>query len=263
VTDLNLIFAEQEQDSLQIRGESGYVPKLSNTLDMQGHGITGLPARPQSDTDATSFRYTKSGDLLFSQSDTFITSRRIRHATAREDHDSLTLAHARNLIAEQNLSSVPFVTMALSSLLTQERVLTGSSTITVTDGGPGTTATLTIPTTFIISGTFTPTLFNVTNVAASTAYLCSYVRIGSVVIFSGKVDVDPTAAASTILDLSLPIASAFTQEEDLGGAAFATAVAGQGAALHANATDDRARMRWITVDVANRSMFFICLYRLM
>jgi hypothetical protein len=49
----------------------------------------------------------------------------------------------------------------------------------------------------VVSGSYTPTLVNVANLDASTAYSCQYVRVGSVVIVSGQVDVDPTAAADS------------------------------------------------------------------
>lgn len=58
-------------------------------------------------------------------------------------------------------------------------------------------------------GTYTPTLFNTTNVAASTSYEAWWTRIGNLVTVYGTVDIDPTAAAptATVLGISLPIAS--------------------------------------------------------
>src|SRR3990167_10996405 len=70
----------------------------------------------------------------------------------------------------------------------------------------------------VLANTYTPTLTNVFNVAASTAYACQYMRVGNVVTVSGQVDIDPTAASTyTELDISLPIASAFTATNQLGG----------------------------------------------
>lgn len=114
----------------------------------------------------------------------------------------------------------------------------------------------------IASGTYTPTLTNVANLAASTAYEAQYMRIGSVVTVSGRVDVDPTATATlTQLDISLPIASNFVSDIQCGGAAFCSGVAGQGAAMLANSTDNRARMQWDSgADAANRSMYFTFTY---
>ena len=112
------------------------------------------------------------------------------------------------------------------------------------------------------AGKYTPTLTGVTNVGASTAYECQFSRVGNVVTVSGKVDVDPTAAGATELGISLPFASNFGAIEDCGGAAFATGVAGQGAAVNADAANDRARMQWVAVDVTNQAMFFSFTYEI-
>lgn len=113
-----------------------------------------------------------------------------------------------------------------------------------------------------LSGTYTPTLTNVTNIAASTAYLCQYLRFGNTVLVSGKVDVDPTLTATgSELGISLPIASNFGDIIDCGGVAFAAAVAGQGAAILGDATNNRASMKWVSSDISNQGMAFIFTYR--
>lgn len=71
---------------------------------------------------------------------------------------------------------------------------------------------------YIASGTYTPTLTSVLNVAASTSYNCNWLRVGNVVTVSGKIDVDPTASATlTSIGVSLPIASNFTNVSNAGG----------------------------------------------
>jgi hypothetical protein len=113
----------------------------------------------------------------------------------------------------------------------------------------------------ITSGTYTPTLTNVANLGASTAFECQYLRVGSVVTVSGKVDVDPTAgAATTRLGISLPIASNFGASEDLGGVAFSSITFGEGAAMFADATNDRAEMRWVNGANGNFAMHFTFTY---
>lgn len=112
------------------------------------------------------------------------------------------------------------------------------------------------------SGVYTPTLSNTTNVAASTSYPAQYMRIGDVVTVSGRVDVDPTAAAATALGISLPIASNFGALEDCAGTAASDAVAGQSAAIRANIANDRAEMAWVAVDIANRTMYYTFTYRI-
>jgi hypothetical protein len=113
----------------------------------------------------------------------------------------------------------------------------------------------------VVSGVYTPTLTNVANLDASTAYSCQYVRVGSVVTVSGQVDVDPTAAAATQLGLSLPIASNFANANECAGTAFASGIAGQGAAIRGDATNNRAELVWIAGDLTNQPMFFSFIYR--
>ena len=113
----------------------------------------------------------------------------------------------------------------------------------------------------LASGIYTPTLTSVSNIGASTAYSCQYLRVGTVVTVSGKVDIDPVAAVSTVLGISLPIASNLANANELGGTAFAPGIAGQGAALFADAANDRASIQWIAVDLTNQSWFFQFAYR--
>lgn len=114
--------------------------------------------------------------------------------------------------------------------------------------------------------TYTPTLTNVTNVAASTAYVCQYLQLVSSVIVSGKVDIDATAGAGTAseLDISLPIASNFTATEDCGGTAvmFAAAATESGA-IRANAANNRAELRWNAIDTTNNAWHWIFMYRVL
>jgi len=113
-----------------------------------------------------------------------------------------------------------------------------------------------------VTGTYTPTLTNVTNLDATTAYQCQYLRLGDIVIVSGRLDADPTAAASTEVGISLPVASNIGAGPDLAGVAFCDAVAGLGARLLGDITNDRARMIWVATDTANRAFSFIFLYRI-
>jgi hypothetical protein len=112
----------------------------------------------------------------------------------------------------------------------------------------------------VAATTFTPGLTNVTNVAASTAYQGQYIRIGNIVVASGKVDIDPTAAGQVVLGIALPVASNIGAQEDCAGAAVSPAVAGLSAAILGDATNNRAQLEYIAVDIANRSFYYIYLY---
>lgn len=130
----------------------------------------------------------------------------------------------------------------------------------ITVSGGGAVWTLDVIT---ISGVYTPTLTNTTNVGASTAYECQYSRVGSVVTVSGKVDIDPTlTASSTVLGISLPIASNIGAVEDCGGVAFASGVAGMGAAILGDVANDRATLQYVSSDITNQAMYFLFQYNI-
>lgn len=113
-------------------------------------------------------------------------------------------------------------------------------------------------------GTYTPTLTNVANLDASTAYACQWSVDGNIVSVSGKVDVDPTLGATlTKLGISLPIASILTLIQQCAGVAFASGIAGQGAAILGDIANARAQMEWISADVTNQPMYFTFSYQIL
>ena len=108
------------------------------------------------------------------------------------------------------------------------------------------------------AGTYTPTLTKVANLDGTPgAYQAQYLRVGATVMVTGRVDVDPPAgAALTQLGISLPVVSNFGAIEDCAGAAAASGIAGQSAAIVADTVNDRAQMQWISGDVTNQPMYF-------
>ena len=144
----------------------------------------------------------------------------------------------------------------------------------VTGGIQTSRTTVTSPATTdgnIFSGTYTPTLTNgvvgTTNVAASTASACQYMRVGNIVTVSGQVQIDPqTAATNTVLGMSLPIASAFTASRQLGGAGASISATKYGTdtiAFLANATDDRADLRLNPAAATNETYNFTFTYQVL
>jgi len=113
----------------------------------------------------------------------------------------------------------------------------------------------------VVAGTYTPTLTSVANLDATTAYQCQYIRVGNVITVSGKVAIDPTlAATSTQLGISFPVASNISAQENVGGTAFASGIAAQGAAILGDSTNDRAQLQFISGDVTNHPMYFSFTY---
>lgn len=71
----------------------------------------------------------------------------------------------------------------------------------------------------IASGTYTPTLTNVTNITSSTADKFQWMRVGNVVTVSGRVNIQNTATGASELGISLPIASDIGATTDCVGSA--------------------------------------------
>ena len=110
------------------------------------------------------------------------------------------------------------------------------------------------------SGTYTPTLTNVTNISASTAYACQYMRVGNVCTVSGKVDIDPTAAGAIELGMSLPIASNLAAQEQCAGTVVGVTALDDALWVEGDATNNRAAIKCTAIGVANHSNYFTFTY---
>jgi hypothetical protein len=113
----------------------------------------------------------------------------------------------------------------------------------------------------LASGTYTPSLTNGANVAASTAFQCQYIRVGSVVHVSGQVNIDPTSAGVlTTLYMSLPVASNLAQAYNLAGAAVCSGEGYNPVIVAGEPTTDKAALQWIPTTDANRPIVFSFTY---
>lgn len=110
-------------------------------------------------------------------------------------------------------------------------------------------------------GTYLPTLTNTTNIAASTAFDLTYLRLGDSVQVGGIVQIDPTAAGAIALDISLPVGSNFVSSTQAGGAAAAVAVSESGGIV-AVGGGTTVRLLATVTDVANRTWAFSFTYRI-
>lgn len=112
----------------------------------------------------------------------------------------------------------------------------------------------------LVDGTYTPTITNITNVAASTPYLAHYVRIGNQVIVTGLVDIDPTAAAQIEIDISLPVASNFAASTDCSGVTSCGTDPSRAGNVAGNSTTDRARLTFTPTLIDNRTSGYQFMY---
>lgn len=147
-------------------------------------------------------------------------------------------ASNRGLLSTTDWSTFNGKVGSINSQTGSTQTIAGGTGISVNSGSN--THTISLDTNYVITGVFTPTLTNVSNVGASTAYQCQYMRVGNVVTVSGKVDIDPTAVGTWQLGMSLPIASGFTASEQCGGTGVAGAVSDLYSSVRADATNDRA-----------------------
>lgn len=113
----------------------------------------------------------------------------------------------------------------------------------------------------VFSGTYTPTSFNTTNIAASTPQSAQYLRVGNTVTVSGQIDIDPTLVGFAILGLSLPIASNLTSAVQLSGVFNCPDAAGGG--VYGDAANDRATFQFTATSASNLTYYYTFTYRVL
>lgn len=113
-------------------------------------------------------------------------------------------------------------------------------------------------------GLYAPASTSVANLDAISLTSAQYFRVGSMVTVSGRFTADPTAPATkTIFGISLPIASAFTASDNLGGVAFSGNIAGMGGEVCADQTNDRAQVFWVSGDVTSQAWSYNFTYQVL
>ncbi len=142
--------------------------------------------------------------------------------------------------------------------------LTADRTLTVTTGDAAHTLDISgAPTSVVIaSGTYSPTITNGANIAASTTAVCLWSRLGDRVTVSGQVNIDPTAAAPTdsLFELSLPVASNFGALADCGGVGNGHGALTESWGCFANIANDTASFRGNATTTANHTVTFVFMY---
>jgi hypothetical protein len=135
-----------------------------------------------------------------------------------------------------------FLRFSSTSVATLSSLAGTGSRVVVADAS----GTLSATTTASTSGTYTPTITLVSNAASSTAHVCQYLRVGSVVTVSGYVTVTATTpAVSSRIYMSLPISSSFTSTAQAGGAGGVPGGANIGSVIFANSTATTVSMDFV------------------
>lgn len=208
----------------------------------------------------------------FAQMQQISTAKLLGRATAGTGNiEEIDLTAAGRALIDDANAAAQRTTLGLGTIATQAAnsvsisggSITGITDLGVADGGTGASTAAAARTNLgFANGTYTPTLTNVTNVAASTAYPCQYLQVGSQVTVSGKFDLDATAAgaALTQLGISLPVASSLTNAYELAGTAVTPAVSGECAAVYADGANDRAQVEFLCGDASNNAWYFTFTY---
>lgn len=108
----------------------------------------------------------------------------------------------------------------------------------------------------LTSGTYTPTITNLTNITSSTARNCTYVRVGNNVTVFGSVDLTTTLAVASTVGISLPITSDITDRHDLNGLGNASTAIATNGAISGDTGNDRAELNFIGLAIGGTGTIF-------
>lgn len=109
----------------------------------------------------------------------------------------------------------------------------------------------TITATNLTSGTYTPTLTNTTNITSSTALVCFYQRVGNIVFVNGSATITATSTGTTtVLGVSLPVASNIGASTDLKGFGISNYSFWTDPILSGDSANDRATLTYAVGDTA-------------
>lgn len=120
----------------------------------------------------------------------------------------------------------------------------------------------------LISGTYTPTLTNSSNIDASGSATGFYQRVGDIVSVWGSASIDPTASAtSTVVGVSLPVSSNIAAVTDLIGLPPSGPVTGTtGSAVPSilgDAANDRATLTFNSLGTVAAALYFSFAYKVL
>lgn len=110
----------------------------------------------------------------------------------------------------------------------------------------------------VTSGTYTPTLFNTTNITSTTAQNATWTRVGNVITVDGSFDVTTTLAVASVVGISLPGpgASAFGAATDLNGLGSAETAIASNIVAKADTGNQRAQLNFIGLSVGGSGRIY-------
>ena len=113
------------------------------------------------------------------------------------------------------------------------------------------------------SSNYTPTITGVTNVAASSALVCYYLRVGTTVTVFGGATIDPTATGLVVFRVSLPVASNFAVNyQCVGSCGRPGGVGDEAGVVDADVTNDEARVAYTAAVITSHTVVFRFSYQI-
>ncbi len=108
------------------------------------------------------------------------------------------------------------------------------------------------------SGTYTPTVTDVANVATSITRDAVWTQINDIVTVYGQVYLDATSVAQVQVRIELPVASDLGTAPPLRGMVNGFDTAGL---VESDSVNDEALLTWVPVDTASREVSYILIYQ--
>lgn len=109
----------------------------------------------------------------------------------------------------------------------------------------------------LFSGTYTPTISDLSNYDSVTPFQSQYMRVGNVVTVSGRVSTDPISAAAASFKMTLPIASDITASTNVAGGLLGDNHNGQ---IFGDATNNKANANETPGIATVHDMYFTFTY---
>lgn len=108
----------------------------------------------------------------------------------------------------------------------------------------------------VVSGTYTPTATNITNITSSTPNNSSYQQIGNIITVFGSITITNTLAVASQVDMSLPVASNLANATELNGTGTMDSTASVNLYIKGEVTNDRASIYFTSAGVGQTSTIY-------
>lgn len=242
-------------------------PTVASSMTVQGAGGIGVsgPIRGVTELAVTKITGTSTpGGIAFSSAVTSASSVTVNAAMAVTGQvnaptfgSSITIQSSSGLQSIGPIASVSGNDLVLKTQsVNRDIFLQDNGTTIVKITGDGDLTTIGVggtPLTVISTVSYTPTATNGTNVAASTPLTSRCMRVGNIATCSGRINIDVTSTGAFDLEITVPIASDFTAEQDLLGTAISNEQTVDLAGIRASTSNDRAVIRGNAASTANTS----------